>query len=200
MQTSSSATTEKHRRAYKACVACRQRKAKCDLGESGQPPCYKCHREQRDCIFEADRQWRAKRQKVNQADQESGYTNANHDAPSEQPIQTPPTAMHETVNSVNISHEDATETSMIRAVVSNGTEALDLLLQGVSHARAKDNGQASQTSPTSTSHHSTLIYTRDSPHSTQQSAISAVLKIWQSSKFVRTGWCTAENALLYMDL
>ncbi|WWD03753.1 hypothetical protein V865_001809 [Kwoniella europaea PYCC6329] len=42
------------KRGYRACVHCRLRKAKCDLGDvnaPSEPPCSRCRREQRDCVF-----------------------------------------------------------------------------------------------------------------------------------------------------
>ncbi|KLO12871.1 hypothetical protein SCHPADRAFT_928922 [Schizopora paradoxa] len=42
------------RRAYKACLHCRSRKAKCDLGDidaPSKPPCARCKRERRECVF-----------------------------------------------------------------------------------------------------------------------------------------------------
>ncbi|KAI5118828.1 hypothetical protein M0805_009406 [Coniferiporia weirii] len=45
---------QSRRRAYKACLHCRSRKAKCDLGDidaPNQPPCARCKRERRECIF-----------------------------------------------------------------------------------------------------------------------------------------------------
>lgn len=44
----------KWRRNYKACLNCRLRKVKCDLGpieEPHPPPCVRCRREQRECLF-----------------------------------------------------------------------------------------------------------------------------------------------------
>lgn len=51
-----------YQRTYKACLPCRQRKAKCDLptgpdGISAAPPCAKCRREQRPCVFSEKRAW-----------------------------------------------------------------------------------------------------------------------------------------------
>ncbi|ORX40516.1 hypothetical protein BD324DRAFT_574415 [Kockovaella imperatae] len=46
--------TEKLRRGYRACLHCRSRKAKCDLGDidaPSEPPCSRCRRESRECIF-----------------------------------------------------------------------------------------------------------------------------------------------------
>ncbi len=42
------------RRAYKACLWCRSRKCKCDLGDldsPSEPPCSRCRREGRECLF-----------------------------------------------------------------------------------------------------------------------------------------------------
>ncbi|KAL2870467.1 putative C6 transcription factor [Aspergillus lucknowensis] len=64
-----------YQRTYKACIPCRQRKAKCDLGELPDgspmgPPCAKCRREQRQCVFSETRAWerRKKRDSSSQAD------------------------------------------------------------------------------------------------------------------------------------
>ncbi|KAM0747854.1 hypothetical protein T439DRAFT_328522 [Meredithblackwellia eburnea MCA 4105] len=44
------------RRQYRACLPCRSKKAKCDLGDPDSPqspPCKRCRRESRECIFVA---------------------------------------------------------------------------------------------------------------------------------------------------
>ncbi|KAA8909747.1 hypothetical protein TRICI_004396 [Trichomonascus ciferrii] len=43
-----------YRRSYKACLNCRQRKVKCDLGDisnPSKPPCARCRREGKECTF-----------------------------------------------------------------------------------------------------------------------------------------------------
>ncbi|KAL4932823.1 putative C6 transcription factor [Aspergillus undulatus] len=57
-----------YQRTYKACIPCRQRKAKCDLGELPDgspmgPPCAKCRREQRECVFSETRAWERKKKR-----------------------------------------------------------------------------------------------------------------------------------------
>ena len=47
-------TVTKWRRSYRACVNCRSRKVKCDLGpldNPNKPPCVRCKREQRECVI-----------------------------------------------------------------------------------------------------------------------------------------------------
>src|SRR5271170_3692809 len=42
-------------RSYQACVPCRKRKVRCDLGDPGNPsdpPCRRCRREHKDCFFQ----------------------------------------------------------------------------------------------------------------------------------------------------
>ncbi|OCF34202.1 specific RNA polymerase II transcription factor [Kwoniella heveanensis BCC8398] len=49
---------EKVKRGYRACLHCRARKAKCDLGDidaPSSPPCSRCRRESRECVFAPSR-------------------------------------------------------------------------------------------------------------------------------------------------
>ncbi|KAF2811894.1 C6 transcription factor-like protein [Mytilinidion resinicola] len=51
---------EDFQRAYKACINCRARKARCVLTTDGNnlvPPCQRCRREMRECVFRAERSW-----------------------------------------------------------------------------------------------------------------------------------------------
>lgn len=57
------APSQQFQRAYKACEPCRVRKSKCELDDSGEPPCTRCRRELRTCVFSSERSW-AKRQKI----------------------------------------------------------------------------------------------------------------------------------------
>ncbi|BEI94648.1 uncharacterized protein CcaverHIS019_0702290 [Cutaneotrichosporon cavernicola] len=52
------AQKEKQKRGYRACLHCRARKAKCDLGDidaPSDPPCSRCRREKRECVFAPSR-------------------------------------------------------------------------------------------------------------------------------------------------
>ncbi|POS84881.1 hypothetical protein EPUL_002851 [Erysiphe pulchra] len=51
----------KHKRVYQACIPCRRRKVKCDLGSvdnPDSPPCVRCRRESKECYFSATRRKR----------------------------------------------------------------------------------------------------------------------------------------------
>ncbi|WWD19773.1 hypothetical protein CI109_104237 [Kwoniella shandongensis] len=55
---SSSKGGDKVKRGYRACLHCRSRKAKCDLGDidaPSSPPCSRCKRESRECVFAPSR-------------------------------------------------------------------------------------------------------------------------------------------------
>ena len=50
-----------HKRVYQACIPCRRRKVKCDLGpvdNPHNPPCKRCQRESKDCFFSPTRRKR----------------------------------------------------------------------------------------------------------------------------------------------
>lgn len=60
-----------YQRTYKACISCRQRKSKCDLGSGPDgmplgPPCSRCRREQRECVFSEKRAWERTKRRASQ--------------------------------------------------------------------------------------------------------------------------------------
>ena len=62
-----------HKRVYQACIPCRRRKVKCDLGSvdnPSDPPCVRCRRESKECYFSATRR---KRKLDGREDSADGY-------------------------------------------------------------------------------------------------------------------------------
>ena len=60
-QAAAAAGQPAHKRVYQACIPCRRRKVKCDLGSvdnPGDPPCVRCRRESKECFFSATRRKR----------------------------------------------------------------------------------------------------------------------------------------------
>ncbi|KAK0621424.1 hypothetical protein B0T17DRAFT_534001 [Bombardia bombarda] len=53
--------SSQHKRVYQACIPCRRRKVRCDLGSVDNPhdpPCVRCRRESKECYFSATRRKR----------------------------------------------------------------------------------------------------------------------------------------------
>ncbi|KAF2138862.1 uncharacterized protein K452DRAFT_300917 [Aplosporella prunicola CBS 121167] len=53
--------SQQHTRTYQACIPCRRRKVRCDLGpvdNPHEPPCVRCRRESKECFFSATRRKR----------------------------------------------------------------------------------------------------------------------------------------------
>lgn len=58
---SSAPNPQQHKRVYQACIPCRRRKVRCDLGSVDnphEPPCVRCRRESKECYFSATRRKR----------------------------------------------------------------------------------------------------------------------------------------------
>ncbi len=58
---SSGPAQPQHKRVYQACIPCRRRKVRCDLGSVDNPhdpPCMRCRRESKECYFSATRRKR----------------------------------------------------------------------------------------------------------------------------------------------
>lgn len=56
-----SVSVPSHKRTYQACIPCRRRKVRCDLGpvdDPHEPPCVRCRRESKECFFSATRRKR----------------------------------------------------------------------------------------------------------------------------------------------
>ena len=60
-QAQAQAQAQQHKRVYQACIPCRRRKVRCDLGsvdDPHDPPCVRCRRECKECYFSATRRKR----------------------------------------------------------------------------------------------------------------------------------------------
>ncbi|KAL4753896.1 hypothetical protein BDW72DRAFT_4720 [Aspergillus terricola var. indicus] len=156
-----------YQRTYKACIPCRQRKAKCDLGELPDgspigPPCAKCRREQRECVFSETRAWERRKKRASQASTPSPANtrrklsiNIRSDHDEDQEIRRRDLASADNVDGCiesNINPHQPTaktphtrqqsastlETSMMRTVVSSGNDALNILFEAAAHSQEAD--------------------------------------------------------------
>ncbi|PWY91903.1 C6 transcription factor [Aspergillus sclerotioniger CBS 115572] len=173
-----------YQRTYKACLSCRQRKAKCDLGTDSEglpvgPPCAKCRREQRECVFSEKRAWERKGKRGPSEDivspsrvrrRLSGTPRRSRDVPDDvlQVVDDGP--VHDDdrhgddfegpqqpyIPEERRGRRHSTSTlanSMMRTVVSSGNDALNILFEAAAvHSQEnKSNGSGAQTRNTQTS-------------------------------------------------
>jgi hypothetical protein len=235
---------EDFKRAYKACINCRQRKAKCILGtgpDGGElkPPCQRCKREMRECVFRSERSW-VKRRKPGEAAREGEEEDEPiRDRPQSNPVPnvqpspshrssisthgfTPGTSPH--VNGTNraefqsphghlrriSSSQPDLAHSVMRTVVSSGSDALNLLFEAAHHRDAIDSQEQSGSQAYETPRSGPSGYDNGVPSSpfhtfraqpVQMSTPSPeTLKIWTSCRFVQMGWFSAHEAVTYVDL
>ena len=233
---------EDFKRAYKACINCRQRKAKCILGtgpDGGElkPPCQRCKREMRECVFRSERSW-VKRRKPGEAreteedepvrPQSSNAAPALHPSPGghrssvsthgftpggsphvnghhRADFQSP----HAPLRRISSSQPDLAH-SVMRTVVSSGSDALNLLFEAANHRDAIDNQEQAASQAYETPRSGPSGYNNDMPSSpfhtfraqpVQMSTPSPeTLKVWTSCRFVQMGWFSAHEAVTYVDL
>ncbi|CAI6310800.1 unnamed protein product [Periconia digitata] len=70
------AANQQHTRTYQACIPCRRRKVRCDLGpvdNPHDPPCVRCRRESKECYFSATRRKRKGQDGADDYDEQDDY-------------------------------------------------------------------------------------------------------------------------------
>jgi hypothetical protein len=192
-------------RSYQACVPCRKRKVKCDLGDPGNPsdpPCRRCRREHKDCYFQDLRMKR------------SG-TPTPTDSPrspkrirSELPSNSPPRQVHRaspaSLMDVAVDHfnppklanaahivpsispnESSTADRILHKEVHNANEALNLLYEAAAESRSEsDEGKSADTN-------------FEARFSEKDNANTLA---WRDFWCVKAGWMTDVEARCYIDL
>ncbi|KAK5989557.1 Transcriptional activator ARO80 [Cladobotryum mycophilum] len=81
---SDAATVKIPKRAYQACIRCRQRKARClilDPTQGTDPSCLRCKRERKECVFTAERSRKQPSRDASQQ-QQHGPSRSSHDSSS----------------------------------------------------------------------------------------------------------------------
>ena len=205
-----------YKRGYVACVSCRARKVRCLLGD--EPPCAKCEREHRECVFEASRKVGKHRQAPRWSLAQGHSTETLH----RENIQERPS---------NTGHEDADRTPRVistavserdphhlpesdahynpslsgrvmSAILARPSDALDVLFDAArpdisespfSHTR--DQGGITRDKTQTDVSASGLVSISGLSHPSED-----VLDLWDRCRFVRQGWFTAQEAVTYLDL
>ncbi|KAE8340029.1 hypothetical protein BDV24DRAFT_175691 [Aspergillus arachidicola] len=174
-------------RTYKACLACRQRKAKCELGTGPDglalgPPCAKCRREQRECVFSEKKAWE-RQKKRGQSEEgtplpartrprlssnpgisrdESHHVLSHGPSPlsyAEQDQDNGNSTLQPSPAESSQRRRQSTSTlanSMMRTVVSSGNDALNILFEAAAaHSKEHGNGLSESSTPSRNARSST---------------------------------------------
>ena len=214
-----------YQRAYKACIPCRKRKAKCNLtgdNESGVPegpPCARCRREHRECIFSAERNYNAKRARTEDdfdierilpqprsaifegseierrrtMSQHYGSNHTYHDGTQHSPTAT----------------RSALEDSVMRTTISSGNDALNILFEAAAAQEARADSVRDPSVSLEDNPMEVAMVQRTLPSVLDPRKVltvgltrasSETLRLWTACRFVRQGWMTAEEAVTYVDM
>lgn len=210
------------KRGYVACIGCRSRKVKCALGS--KPPCAKCRREHRECLFQPSRRsvkrreapkWTSQQSQVhsNPARPEQSVNESRSGRQSPTPGVESPRESLEGFNSGNnpTSRNDHSITDrVISTVLTRPSETLDVLFDAaqlrlpaegttVSHIGTgsphADSGPNVNNGTASTYAGPGLVSVNELSRPAEE-----VLDLWDKCRFVRQGWFTAQEAVTYLDL
>lgn len=207
-------------RAYKACLSCRKRKTRCDLGGRDHPPCQRCRHELRDCILPQERSSRrqpsarVQAHAGNSASHPSNNERGGRDLPSPSTVPSPriPPQQHagpEASVCSTLAHQRETsadlEDSIIHTTVANGNDALGLLLHqnrpahGIAGDGPDGNASAEERNPVGTQEPFAFA---GGPCDQQQAfawATDDMKKAWSASKLGQMGWLRAHEAVSLLD-
>jgi hypothetical protein len=208
-------------RAYKACLSCRKRKVRCDLGASNKPPCQRCWRESRECTVPEERSWKRQREMPRGGpSNNTAYdaSSAGHDRGPH--FHATPTAVTSQAQQDNALESGARPTSapvrasnagledtIVNTTVTNGNDALGLLFRDIRSGQTTtasdlaDGVGAASTSveePIQARSHRPSFAT---PGESQPTRVSDEVKnAWSSSKLGQMGWLRAyEASSLFSD-
>ncbi|OCF61630.1 hypothetical protein L486_01287 [Kwoniella mangroviensis CBS 10435] len=128
------AKPEKVKRGYRACLHCRSRKAKCDLGDidaPSSPPCSRCKRESRECVFAPSRRGGNNRKReTKESSEEQSISYPPHTSPTPSPKRR---RLH-----LNPPLHDADPSSIVVADMQNESDALQILALASGQAATKE--------------------------------------------------------------
>ncbi|QGA14004.1 hypothetical protein EYB26_001656 [Talaromyces marneffei] len=188
-------------RAYKACLSCRQKKAKCEIGAA--PPCARCRREQRRCVFSEKRSWARKARTDSLSPSQPKHTPQQHNHATPR----------EPIDFQGSSEPNQLTNSLMRHVVSSGNDALNLLFEAAAHTNSQSNDMTPDRQPGVGSGHGIskvlaqslpqATYTGTSPAAPPPIELSMtdanLISVWESFRVVKLGWFTAKEAVTFVD-
>jgi len=206
-------------RAYKACLSCRKRKLRCNLGPSNQAPCQRCQRESRECIVPEERSW--KRQ--NETPRRGPPSNTGFEASHSGHAGASPSYLTSNVASraqqdSNLEAETRStsaparasnaglENTIVTTTVTNGNDALGLLFSDIRSGQTTTAGDlANGVGAASTSVEETVAAKSHRPSFATPGelrpiqASDEVKNAWKSSKLGQMGWLRAHEVTSLVD-
>jgi hypothetical protein len=178
-------STRQYQRAYKACIRCRQTKAKCAPLPNSQS-CVKCSRESRVCEFPSER-FSKKRKLEHRTLHRPSYDQDVDDGTE--------------TGQISPNYDD----EVVDTVVTTSTDALGLLFRAAEQQATEANARAS-VDHSQYSYHSTKTNTQDTaaspaiPLSRLSTAMDADIELWKRHSFVRQGYFSSTEAITYVEL
>jgi hypothetical protein len=200
-------------RSYMACERCRRRKVKCVVQQN--PPCAKCKREHRTCVFPQHRTTRKQREPPNWATP-PGQQQDHHVFSSES--QMCPTdaglgmlegsASAELLMEDSVAHARAQQSLLERAVPSvmlhSGASPIfsGRPRQGTEPVISRPNPPWTLEASCETLSTSNLGQVPVVPTVVNElcQASEELVSVWNKCRFVRQGWLTAQAAITYVEL
>ncbi|RDW81177.1 putative C6 transcription factor [Aspergillus mulundensis] len=190
------------------------------------PPCAKCRREQRECVFSETRAWERKKKRASQSDiPSSANTRRRLSSSVRSNDGEPEIRRHDPASAGNVDgHSEASitphrptgessharqkpastlESSMMRTVVSSGNDALNILFEAAAHSQEADLAEARMNSGDITDQAAQGV-NNESPFSQIHSAVSSgglaksirPVEISQASKDVLSTWETCRFVMM----
>lgn len=187
-----------YRRGYVACLSCRARKVRCVLGS--EPPCAKCRREHRECLFQKQERTGKRREAPKWTRQSGSGSNNTSSTPREDAVQYERSrggSAAENLQAQDGSDESPLTDPVMSTIFTRPRDALNVLFDAA-QVPGGDQGELPSAQPGSATN---LV------SESGQVAVSAlsqpseeVLDLWDKCRFVRQGWFTAQEAVTYLDL
>ncbi|KAL2202902.1 hypothetical protein CC79DRAFT_1184691 [Sarocladium strictum] len=205
------------KRSYVACDGCRSRKVRCVLGT--EPPCEKCQREHRECVFQQVR--KGSRARHREAPKwANGQPSIEHErtitTSQSNPTHHPPVQSTSPIDEASPGRRHTgISDPVVTTFLSKPSDALNVLFDAARPASSPRTSrvQISPSQPRGTESLAAngLRYSNANIVSTvnESGLISVtelscpgeeILDLWDRFRFVRQGWFTAQEAVTYIDL
>lgn len=168
-----------YRRAYKACIPCRQRKVKCRPTDESSQPCSRCKNMGLECSFTEKLPWSREKQSSEPprfSDATSKYSQQQQNFSF--PAQDVPCI---------INGRSARSTAILKQPVSSSSDALDILFKTAHDDSGTTTPTISGGEKQQQKHHAEV----PNPDA---------IRIWNACRFVKMGWFTANEAIDLVNL